>query len=119
MTKLTSWVFRIATALLVLGGLYASWQYFKARTVPAGVAGSNGRIEAVEIDIATRTSGRIKEILVDEGDFVRAEQVLARMDTAVLEAQLREAQAQLRRALIGIDTARSHVTQREAERSAA
>ena len=60
-----------------------------------------------------------KEILVHEGDFVKAGQVLARMDTAVLEAQLREAEAQLRKAVIGIETAKSLVDQREAEKTAA
>ena len=39
--------------------------------------------------------------------------------TNVLEAQLREAQAQLRRAEIAVEAARSTVTQREAERAAA
>jgi HlyD family secretion protein len=87
--------------------------------LPDGFAAGNGRIEAVEIDIAARTAGRIREILVNEGDFVRAGQVLAKMDTAVLEAQLREAEAQLQRALIGIETAQSLVTQREAEKQAA
>lgn len=47
------------------------------------LAGGNGRIDAVEIDIAAKTAGRVREILVNEGDFVRAGQVLARMDTAV------------------------------------
>ena len=87
--------------------------------MPDGFAAGNGRIEAVEIDVAAKTAGRVKEILANEGDFVRAGQELARMDTAVLEAQLREAEAQLQRALIGIETAQSQVTQREAEKQAA
>ena len=37
-------------------------------------------------------------MLADEGDFVTAGQVVARMDTAVIEAQLAQAKAQLRRA---------------------
>jgi HlyD family secretion protein len=87
--------------------------------LPDGFAAGNGRIEAVEIDIAAKTAGRVREILVNEGDFVSAGQVLAKMDTVVMEAQLREAEAQLRRALIGIETAQSRVTQREAEKQAA
>nr|WP_241254183.1 HlyD family efflux transporter periplasmic adaptor subunit [Halomonas sp. KRD171] len=99
-------------------GVWA-WWHFQPQDLPDGFAAGNGRIEAVEIDIAAKTAGRIREILVNEGDFVRAGQVLAKMDTAVLEAQLREAEAQLQRALIGIETAQSLVTQREAERQAA
>ncbi|GAB3313178.1 HlyD family efflux transporter periplasmic adaptor subunit [Haliea atlantica] len=82
-------------------------------------AASNGRIEAVEIDIAARTAGRVKEILVDEGYFVRAGQELVRMDTATLEARHREAEAELQRARIAVETATSLVTQREAEAEAA
>lgn len=106
-------------AVLAVGLVYLAWQRFKPSDLPNGIAGGNGRIEAVEIDIATRSAGRIREILVNEGDFVTAGQVIARMDTDQLRAQRREAEAQLQRALIGIDTSKSQVTQREAELEAA
>ncbi len=105
-------------AVAALGG-YVAWQSLEPGQLPDGIAAGNGRIEAVEIDVATKTAGRVTEILADEGDFVRAGQVLARMDTAVLEAQRREAEAQLQRALISIETAGSQVTQRDAEKAAA
>ena len=41
------------------------------------------------------------------------------MDTTQLDAQLRQAEAQLRRAIISVDTAKSLVAQREAERKSA
>ena len=66
--------------------------------LPDNFAVGNGRIEATEIDIATKTAGRIKEILVNDGDVVAADQVVARMDTQTLEAELRQAQAQVRQA---------------------
>ncbi|WP_454918983.1 HlyD family secretion protein [Xanthobacter sediminis] len=106
-------------AVIMAGGGYWGWQKFLNKRLPEGIASGNGRIEATEIDVSTKITGRIKDILVDEGDFVEAGQMLARMDTEQLEAQRRQAQAQLRRALIGIDTAKSLVTQREAERRAA
>jgi HlyD family secretion protein len=107
----------LALALIVVG--YFAWSAYSSRGLPAGIVSGNGRIEAVEIDVATKTAGRIKEILVNEGGFVDAGQVLARMDTEQLEAHRRQADAQLKRAKIGVDTARSLVTQREAERTAA
>ncbi|HEY0331303.1 MAG TPA: HlyD family efflux transporter periplasmic adaptor subunit, partial [Rhodopseudomonas sp.] len=112
------WLVGLA-ALIVAGVAYVGWQRFKPGDLPEGIAGGNGRIEAVEIDIAARSAGRIREIMVNEGDFVTAGQIIARMDTDQLQAQRREADAQLRRAVIGIDTAKSQVTQREAEREAA
>jgi len=110
---------RWGAVLVVAVIAYFGWQSLQPAGLPAGLASGNGRIEGTEIDIATKTSGRIREILVNEGDFITAGQVLVRMDTAVLEAQLREAKAQLQRAVIGIDTARSQVTQREAEKASA
>lgn len=112
------WVWGVIALVLVACGYYA-WTVFRGDSLPAGFTSSNGRIEAVEIDISTKTAGRLKELLVREGDFVKAGQVLARMDTAQLEAGKRQAQAQLRRAEISVDTAHSLVAQREAERKSA
>jgi HlyD family secretion protein len=105
-------------AVLAAGGYYA-WQKSHNGALPEGLASGNGRIEAVEIDVSAKSPGRIKEILVDEGDFVKAGDVLARMDTTQLEAQRRQAEAQLQRARIGVDTANTLIVQREAERTAA
>ncbi|MDX5375407.1 MAG: HlyD family efflux transporter periplasmic adaptor subunit [Gammaproteobacteria bacterium] len=105
--------------IVVLAGAVAAWQILGWSAPPAGIASANGRIEAVEIDIAARTAGRVEAIRVDEGDFVRAGEELARMDTAVLQAQRREAEAALARARIAVETATSQVTQREAEAEAA
>lgn len=59
---------------------------------------SNGRVEATEIDIATRYAGRIEKVLVREGNTVDAGQVVARMNMRELLAQLYQAQAQERQA---------------------
>jgi HlyD family secretion protein len=106
----------------IAAGAYAGYMTWFAgdRMEPgAGFASANGRIEGVEIDIAAKTAGRVAAVLVDEGEFVKAGDVLARIDTAVLAAQLREAQAQLRQAKSSIAVAHSQVTQRESEKAAA
>ena len=108
-----------AVVAVVAVGAFLAWQGLTADRFGSAIARGNGRIEAVEIDIAAKTAGRIKEILANEGEFVRVGQVLAHMDTAVLEAQRREAEAQLQRARIGIETAGNLVTQREADKAAA
>ncbi|WP_440642789.1 HlyD family secretion protein [Bradyrhizobium sp. PUT101] len=113
-----SWLV-VALVVIVAGGGYYAWQRFGRSDLPPGIASGNGRIEAIEIDVSTKTPGRIREILVTEGDFVTAGQVLARMDTDQLEAQRRQAAAQLHRATVNVDTAKSLVTQREAERESA
>lgn len=107
----------LAIALVAAG--FLAWYALQPAGLPAGIASGNGRIEAVEIDIDSKIPGRVLDILVDEGDFVSAGQVLARMDSHDLDAQLRGAQADLQRALIGVRTAGFLVKQREAEAEAA
>ena len=105
-------------AVAVIGGVLA-WRFLQPAALPVGFASGNGRIEGVEIDVATKTPGRILGIQVNEGDFVQAGAVLAEMDVSVLQAQRREAEANLDRARIAVGTAESLVRQREAERVAA
>ncbi|RVT69805.1 HlyD family efflux transporter periplasmic adaptor subunit [Agrobacterium sp. CNPSo 2736] len=112
------WFVFVVAAALAIGGYYG-WKTYRDPGLPAGIVSGNGRVEAVEIDVSTKTAGRIREILADEGDFVTAGQVLAHMDTDQLEANFRQAQASLRRAMVGIDTAKALVRQRAAEREAA
>ncbi len=83
-------------AAAVAGG-YA-WYRMRPPGIPPGFVSSNGRIEATEIDLATKYAGRIEQVLVREGDIVVAGQVIARMDTKELLAQLHQAQAQERQA---------------------
>ncbi|MCJ8237212.1 HlyD family secretion protein [Peteryoungia algae] len=109
-------------ALLVVvigGGAYYGWKTYEGDGLPEHIAHGNGRIEAVEIDISTKTGGRVKDILVGEGDFVTAGQVLAVMETDQLDAGRRQAVAEHRRAMVAVDTAGSVVDQRLAEREAA
>ncbi|MEO9340414.1 HlyD family efflux transporter periplasmic adaptor subunit [Mesorhizobium sp. SB112] len=112
------WLVALVIAVAAAGGYYA-WQQVNDTGLPEGFASGNGRLEAVEIDISAKTGGRLSDILVNEGDFVHAGQQLAVMDTSQLEARKRQAQAELRRAEIGIETANSLVTQREAEKGTA
>jgi HlyD family secretion protein len=105
----------LIAAGLVLLALIAWWQ-LRPDELGEGFASGNGRIEATEVDIATKLPGRIASIEVDEGDFVRPDQVLAQMDTQVLEAQLAQARAQLKQAENGRITADSQIALRESEK---
>lgn len=108
-----------AGLLVCIGAGVVGWLQLRPHDMPAGFVSGNGRIEAVEVDIATKTNGRIKEILVDEGDFVVQGQVLARMDCQQLEAQRHEAEAQLQQASYAIETVKSQIEQRISEKKAA
>jgi HlyD family secretion protein len=105
-------------AILAISALFA-WQFLKGKGDNEIIASGNGRIEATETDVAAKLAGRIKAILVEEGEFVTAGQMLAQMDTEVLQAQLRQAEAQGRRAQSQVVTACSRLAQREREIAAA
>jgi HlyD family secretion protein len=84
-----------------------------------GLVSGNGRIEATEIDVATKLPGRVTAMLVDEGDFVKAGQPLARMDVVVLQAQLDEAQARAQQAVNTAASVDAQVAQRRSDKAAA
>lgn len=105
----------IVVLVLALGGVWMLWQHLQTPVLPEGFASGNGRIEATEYDIATKYAGRIADVVTMEGDMVETGQVLAHMDTQDLEAQLREAEAQLRQAREGRNYAEAIVAQRESE----
>ncbi|MHC5307206.1 HlyD family secretion protein [Bartonella sp. LJL80] len=109
----------IAIGVVALVAVYSGLQTYLHPGLPKGVAMGNGRIEATEIDIASKLAGRIADITAREGDFVHAGDIVAHMDTENLQAQLREAQAQLKQAEINIETAKMQVEQRQAEQEAA
>ena len=50
-------------ALLALGA-YTVWQRWQQAGPGPGFVSGNGRLEATEIDIATKTAGRLLEVLV-------------------------------------------------------
>jgi len=112
------WWLRVALALLVLGGgaggAYYWWQRLHP-ALPAGVVFGNGRLEADEINIDTKYAARIGEILADEGDLVKAGQVVARMDTRDLQASLKRAEASVRQATRAVDEAKANVVQQQTQ----
>ena len=78
--------------LLVAAAGAGFWWLHPRPTLPPGFASGNGRLEADEIDIDTKFAGRIAELRADEGDMVKAGQVVAVMDTRDLQAELKQYQ---------------------------
>jgi len=118
-TRWRRWLVSGALAVgLALAALFA-WRALDHPDPLAGFASGNGRVEATEVDIAARQPGRIKEILVNEADFVEPGQVLVRMDVQSLEAELAQARAMVRRAESAKATAGSVVAQRRSARATA
>src|SRR5271166_133057 len=111
----------LRATLLVAAGIIAFvlWELLRPKGLPEGFASGNGRIEATEIDVDAKIAERIREVFVHEGDLVRPGQLLVQMNTDVLTARKKEAEAQLASAIAGVATAESELAQRRAESIAA
>lgn len=73
----------LAVAILLAGGYYL---YTVARPADSALTAS-GSIEATEILIAPELSGKVIEVLVNQGDMVEAGDVLFRLDDTLPKAQ--------------------------------
>lgn len=103
---------------VIIFGLYF-WKSLKNEGPGDGFISGNGRIEATEIDISTKLASRIDDILVNEGDFVKAGQTLANMQISVLEAQHAEATAQYHQAINTEESAKAQIKLKESDVMAA
>jgi HlyD family secretion protein len=83
--------------------------------LPEGVVKTNGRIEATEIDVSSKYAGRLENVMVDEGNDVKAGQVIARISSPEYEAQLRTAQANVLVARNTLASAEAKIAQAQAD----
>jgi len=116
--KLRSFLRRILLLGIVAVAAFGGWQSWKLAhksPVPEGIVFGNGRIESVQVDIAAKYGGRIKEILAREGDLVETGQVLATMDTGEFEAQLANDKAIVSQNQEASSEVKTEITRRESE----
>lgn len=113
--NIRKWTAGIIAASVLSVLAWNGWQQYLDGQQPTVVASGNGRIDATEVDVATRLPGRLSEVLVHEGDMVTAGHIVARMDTDELHAQLREANARLAQSQQGERYAEAIVKQRQSE----
>ncbi|WP_079433930.1 HlyD family secretion protein [Zoogloea sp. LCSB751] len=109
----------IPVILLAAAGAYFAWNAWLGDGHTEGLSSGNGRIEATEVDVATKLAGRIDDILVREGDFVTAGQPLAHMQVRSLQAQRDEAEARYQQALQAVAGAEAAVAARDSDQQAA
>lgn len=98
---------------------YYGWRALNDRGPGEGFVSGNGRIEATEIDVATKLAGRVEDVLVNEGAFVKAGEPLARMQIDTLNAQREEARAQHQQAINAAASARAQIALRQSDKIAA
>jgi HlyD family secretion protein len=85
----------LATLLIAIGVLGGRWLFQMEEHTPETEVRLYGNIDIRDVQLAFNEQERVAEVLVEEGDRVTAGQVLARQQTNRLEAQIKEAQAQI------------------------
>jgi HlyD family secretion protein len=110
--SILSWGLGLATLGIVLSGGVLAYRQFaestpdkdKQRPAPIAVeranlpitVSANGTVEPIKVvNVSPKTSGILKELMVDQGDRVKQGQVIAAMDNANLQGQLIETQGKL------------------------
>jgi HlyD family secretion protein len=111
----------LIVAALVLGGGYFAWRYVNPPASPDAqfetakadigdvrqVAQANGTLNPVSvINVGTQISGVVKAVQSDFNELVDQGQVLAELDTRLLEAALAQSRAQLKKAQAAAHLAR-------------
>lgn len=109
---ITKWLLGILVLCLFTTGSYNVYRQIfviprqeekqRAQTIPVEKLNlsisvtANGTVQPERsINVSPKTSGRLKSLLVQEGDAVKQGQIIARMDDANFRGQLLEAQGQL------------------------
>ena len=95
--------------LLIAVGLILWRVFFATPALPDSIVAVSGRIEGDDSAVASKTTGRILEVRVREGDSVNAGDVIAILDDAQIRAREDQAQAALSGAEAKGDAARQQI----------
>jgi HlyD family secretion protein len=99
----------IIVAVLVVAGLIVWRVFFAGPATPDNIVVLSGRIEGDDSTVAAKTSGRLLEVRVREGDEVRAGDIIAILDDEQIGARQNQAQAALKVAEAKTASARGQV----------
>lgn len=104
---------RVIRIFLIAGLIIAAlviWKiFFATPNLPDSIIALSGRIEGDDSAVAPKTSGKILEVTVREGDTVTAGQVIARLDDAQVRAREDQARAALVNAQAKSQAARDQI----------
>lgn len=115
--KRFNWVWAGVTAIISISAISAYSIFGTGRPTPVLVETAasapivrllavNGRIAALHpVEVRSVVTGTLKELLVEEGDMVTADQVLAEVDNTADQAAVRQARAALETARVALQEA--------------
>jgi len=101
--------------LLVVAVAAGAWYLGQRPANASGALTASGSVEATTITIGPEVSGRVTEVLADEGANVKAGDPLVRLDDTLLLAQRRQAEAAVAVAEANVKAADANVAAAEAD----
>lgn len=103
------------SAVVLVAALFFLNEFMNGSEEYKEIASGNGRIETVQVNITAKYGGRVTEIFAQEGDMVKKGQLLAKLDTRELEAQLAVSLAGVEQAKQSKKYAQAVVLQKESD----
>lgn len=102
-------IFPLLIVILGVAAFFVWRGYFANPRVPDSIVTVSGRIEGDDSAVSPKTTGRIVEIRVREGDSVKAGDVIATLDDAQVRAREEQARAALDAAEARVKTANDQI----------
>ena len=100
---------KIIIVAMLVAGFLAWWFFLRGPSEPENIIAVSGRIEGDDAMVAAKTSGRIREITVREGDLVKAGQVIAVLDDDQIKARVSQAQSAVEQAEARLQRSRQQI----------
>jgi len=112
----------VITLIVIAAAIGGGWYYFSSQPdrwerllaeldieekAPAYGLEASGTLEAQIVSVTSEIGGRVAEINAEEGDEVAAGQVVARLSTSLIDAEINKAEAALDMARAGVDLSRA------------
>jgi HlyD family secretion protein len=109
----------IIVGIIILIIIFGILIYLFRNQKDTGVLSLSGNIEVTEANVGFKLPGRIVELAVDEGDAVKAGQLLARLDSAELASVVMQNKASLQEAMTKLSELKAGSRTQEIERAQA
>jgi multidrug resistance efflux pump len=106
---------RFIIPLILIAGIFA-WLVFRGHRDEKDHIYS-GTIEARDASIGSLMGGRVSEVLIEEGDSVRAGQTLVRFDRYLLDPQIKEQQSRVAQMRANLERVMTGPRREEVERA--
>lgn len=82
--------------VIILAGLgYGGWRYFEHKKEENAPLTLHGNVDIRDVDLGFRVSGKLIDLVKDEGDEVKAGELIARLDSDPYQRSLAELKASL------------------------